>query len=253
MLAIGQLSHAWLSGQLARATGNDRFPAPQPLEEIALGAEQHDLGWSLFDLRPGLSTSSGLPRSFLEITVEEHLSNWRTAPDRMLSVSMRAALVVSLHGASLSALRLQGAEDEREALEEHVADERVRQAGLRSALGLSEAETEQIQRWMWTWDGLSLALCNGWDPFTARDVPAHDGLEDVELRRVAEGANVPVSGERAEGVFALDPWPFALPRLEVRCEARRISEFFEDENEMQSELEAAEPVRLLFVLEPATP
>jgi hypothetical protein len=43
-LAIGQLSHSWLSGQLARAWGNDRFIAPEPREEIVLGAQQHDIG-----------------------------------------------------------------------------------------------------------------------------------------------------------------------------------------------------------------
>jgi len=251
-LAIGQLSHAWLSGQLARASGNDRFPAPQPHEEIVLGAEQHDLGWALFDLRPGLSAASGLPRSFLETSVEEHLEIWRTAPEKLLSVSTHAALVVSLHGASLSALRAKSAEAGREALEEHVADERARQARLRAALGLSETDTERIQRWMWTWDGLSLALCNGWDPFTARDVPARDGLEDVELRRLA-GAAGPgtVGGERAEGVFAVDPWPFSVARLEVRCEARVLGGSYEDEDLMQEELERAAPVRLVFVLEPA--
>jgi hypothetical protein len=248
-LAIGQLSHAWISGQLARAWGNERFPAPQPREEIALGAEQHDLGWSLFDLAPGLSSATGLPRNFLETSVEEHLGIWRTAPDRMLSVSTLAALVVSLHGASLSALRLKGAEDGREALASHVADERARQASLRASLGLDESDTERIQRWMWTWDGLSLALCNGWDPFTARDVPTGEALADVELRRLAH-ATVARDGERAEGVFAVDPWPFAEARLEVRCEARHLARnFFDDEDEMQNELEAARPMRLVFVLE----
>src|SRR4051794_32377461 len=226
VLAIGQLSHAWLSGQLARATGNNRFPAPQPREEIALGAEQHDLGWALFDLRPGLSAATGLPRNFLETSVEEHLGIWRTAPERMLSVSTHAALVVSLHGASLSSLRAKSAEEGREALEQHVADERARQGVLRAALGLGEPEAERIQRWMWTWDGLSLALCNGWDPFTSRDVPARDGMEDVELRRVADAARAAAGGERAEGVFAVDPWPFAVSRLEVRCEARSLARDF---------------------------
>ena len=188
------------------------------------------------------------PRNFLETTVEEHLGIWRTAPDRMLSASTLAALVVSLHGASLSALRLKGAEDGREALESHVADERARQAALRASLGLSESDTERIQRWMWTWDGLSLALCNGWDPFTARDVPARDGLVDVELRRLGD-ASAPGDGERAEGVFAVDPWPFAAARVELRCEARRLASSFDDEDEMQRELEAAPQTRLVFVLE----
>jgi len=251
-LAIGQLSHAWLSGQLARAWGNDAFPAAEPREEIALGAEQHDVGWALFDLRPGLSGDSGLPRSFLETSVSEHLEIWRPAPERMLSVSAHAALVVSLHGASLSELRLRGAEDGREALERHVADERRRQAELRALLGLSEEDTDRTRRLMWTWDGLSLALCNGWDPFTARDVPGAGGLVDVELRRTAPGAiAADEKGERAEGTFALDPWPFTGSRLEVRCEARPLGGVFDDEALMQRALEQAAPVRLTFELRPA--
>lgn len=250
-LAIGQLSHAWLSGQLARSWGNDAFPAPEAQEEIALGAEQHDIGWALFDLRPGLSAASGLPRSFLETSVAEHLEIWRPAPERLLTVSVRAALVVSLHGASLSELRLGSATDGREELMAHVADERERQVGLRALLGLSEADTERIQRLMWTWDGLSLALCNGWDPFVARDVPAGSGLADIELRRVEPAATTPEQGERAEGVFALDPWPFAASSLLVRCEGRRLAGSFDDEASMQRALDEAVPATLVFELRPA--
>ena len=236
-LVIGQLSHAWLSGQLARAWGNDEFPSPEPREPIALGAEQHDVGWALFDLRPGLSADSGLPRSFLELTPDEHLSIWRTAPDRLLSVSAYAALVASLHGASLSALRAAGGGEGVEDLQAHIVDERVRQERLRERLGIAEEHTQRIQRQMWTWDGLSLALCSGWDPFTARDVPARAGLVDVELRRGAR-----------EGEHVLEPWPFATSRVEVRCEGRRLAARYEDEESMQRALEGAEPVTLDFVL-----
>src|SRR5262249_15023606 len=162
---------------------------------------------ALFDLRPGLSAETGLPRSFLELTPDEHLSIWRTAPDRLLTVSAYAALVVSLHGASLSQLRAAGAQEGLEDLQAHVADEHRRQDRLRERLGIDEERPQRIQRHMWTWDGLSLALCHGWDPFTARDVPARTGLADVELR-----------GTGSDGEFALEPWPFAMPRVEVRCE-----------------------------------
>ena len=236
-LAIGQLSHAWLSGQLARAWGNDHFPGPEPREAIALGAEQHDIGWALFDLRPGLS-ENGLPRSFLELTVEEHLEIWRTAPDRLLSQSQHAALVVSLHGCSLSELRLRSARDDGESLQGHIAEEQARQARLRGLLGLTEEQTRITQRMMWTWDGLSLALCNGWDPFTARDVPSRGGLEDIELLSAGEGT------------FTLDPWPFWQPRVEVRCEARRLQPRYEDETAMQAALENPELVALEFSLLP---
>jgi hypothetical protein len=237
-LAIGQLSHSWLSGQLARAWGNERFPAPDAREEIALGAEQHDIGWALFDLRPRLSAHTGLPCSFVETTVPEHLDIWTSAPDHLLAQSQRAALVVSLHGRSLSELRLGSAADQdRPALEQHIEAERGRQEQLGRALGIGEEEMRFIQRLMWTWDGLSLALCNGWDPFTARDVPASDGLSDIELRRY---------DDRTHG---LAPWPFQADRVAVRCEGRPLDDTFDNEADMRDALAQAPPVTIEFVLE----
>jgi hypothetical protein len=243
VLAIGQLSHSWLSGQLARAWGNERFPAPQPREAVALGAEQHDVGWAMFDLQPGLNVQSGLPRSFLELSVQEHLTIWSTAPDRLLTSSAHAALVVSLHGSSLSQLRLRTAEHDRDELQRHVETEGERQAQLRRMLGLSELQAARLQRQMWTWDGLSLALCNAWDPFTARDVPTHDGLVDLELRRTA-GAT---AGDHVTEL-TLAPWPLSEPLVELRCEAKRIAARHDDEQTLHRALAEAERVTLRFQL-----
>jgi hypothetical protein len=235
-LAIGQLSHSWLSGQLARAWGNERFIGPEPREEIVLGAQQHDIGWALVDLEPRWNEQTGLPRSFLELTVEEHLAIWRSAPDQLLSESLHAALIVSLHGRSLSELRAHAALEQAAALREHVEAERARQAWLCGILGISEAQAHRAQRQMWTWDGLSLALCNGWQPFTSRDVPSHEGLLDIELR----GAG--------EGTYTLDPWPFGEDRVEARCEARRLASRYESERAMCEAWRDAAPVSLTFSL-----
>jgi Protein of unknown function (DUF3891) len=236
-LVIGQLSHSWLSGQIARAWGNERFFAPEPREEIVLGAEQHDVGWALFDLAPGWNAESGLPRSFLELTVEEHLAIWRDAPDRLLSESALAALVVSLHGRSLSELRAKARPEQAAAVQEHIEAEVERQARLCKALGLSAARAQLIQRQMWTWDGLSLALCHGWQPFTARDVPSVSGLLEIELLAAGEGA------------YTLDPWPFEDDRVELRCEGRRLQSRCGSEQAMREALAEARPLTLTFSLE----
>jgi hypothetical protein len=239
-LVIGQLSHAWIAGQLARAWGNERVPGAEPFEEVVLGAEQHDIGWSSFDLQPPLNRDTGLPRNFLELSVEEHLAIWRAAPERLLSQSAHAALVVSMHGSSLSQLRLSvGAGDgQAQALRAHVDEEHERQTALRRALRVSEAQAERTRRQMWAWDGLSLALCMGWRPFTSKDVPARDGLIDIELRDAAEGGST------------LDPWPFAAERLGVRCEARELTQRYDDEDEMHRALAQARPRTLTFALAP---
>jgi hypothetical protein len=235
-LVIGQLSHSWLSGQLARAWGNERVPPPEPREGVALGAEQHDIGWAAYDLEPGLNPDTGLPRTFLETSVEEHLRIWRTAPDALTTQSQHAALVVSLHGRSLSELRARAAPEQAELLAVHIAAERERQERLRSALGLSEAAVERIRRQMWTWDGISLALCNAWRPFTVRDTPVAEGLADIELRDLADGRST------------LDPWPFAEDLVQVRCEARRLQGRATDERSLRDALARAAPVTLQFAL-----
>src|SRR4051794_37091194 len=146
-LAIGQLSHAWLSGQLARAWGNERFGDVQPREDVALGAEQHDIGWALFDLEPRWNPDTGLPRSFLELTADDHLAIWRGAPTHLLTVSEHAALVVSMHGSSLSELRQKVAPSEdAPGLQEHIDEEHARQRELRARLGVSDEQAERTRR-----------------------------------------------------------------------------------------------------------
>jgi hypothetical protein len=235
-LAIGQLSHAWLSGQLARSWGNTQFGAVEPREEIVLGAQQHDIGWALLDLEPRINPETGLPRSFLDLTIDEHLAVWRGAPERLMSQSLMAGLVISMHGRSLSQMRMRSGPDRSGALQAHVEEENARQAQLCAALGVSEPQAERVQRQMWTWDGLSLALCSAWRPFIARDVPTADGLVDVELR------------DRGDGTSTLDPWPFGAKRIEVRCEARRLGARYSDEAAMRRAFERAEPVMLTFAL-----
>jgi Protein of unknown function (DUF3891) len=54
VIAIPQPSHAWLSGQMARAWGHAHFTAPAPHEEVCLAAEQHDIGWQSWEEMPAL-------------------------------------------------------------------------------------------------------------------------------------------------------------------------------------------------------
>jgi len=54
-IAITQPAHAWLSGQLARAWGNERFGDVVPWEEVCLGAEQHDVGHTAWEQAPALN------------------------------------------------------------------------------------------------------------------------------------------------------------------------------------------------------
>jgi hypothetical protein len=242
VIAIGQPAHAWLSGQLARAWGNERFGAVEPWEEVCLAAEQHDIGMAAWERQPKLNPGTGLPRSFMELELGDHLEIWWSAAPLVVPQSRYAALLVSMHGSSLyerrDLARLQPRDAER--VEAFLAGQRELQgrllAGLRADPRTASAATEEIvrrnRRLVWTWDSLSLGLLLGWAPFELTAVPAADGEVDVAV------------GIGAGGACTLDPWPFRASQLTVRCEGRRLAGRFDDDEAMQDALAAAPWVSL---------
>jgi len=100
-IAITQPTHAWLSGQLGRAWGNERFGEVAPWEEVCLGAEQHDVGHTAWEQAPTLNPQTGLPYSFLEMPRQLHVRLWSEAARCVLPQGRYAALLVSLHGTRL--------------------------------------------------------------------------------------------------------------------------------------------------------
>lgn len=201
VLCIGQSSHAWISGQMARA-----WAAPfEPHEEVCLAAEQHDVGMAEWDLAPTLNPETGLPHGFTEMPFAVHSALWREAPKKLVSTSAYAAALVSLHGTRLYEMRKATPE---------VEDFLGWQERFRCWLGFERTELEPNSTLVWIWDYLSLAVLLGWRGQV-------EGLE-------ANGRSV-------------HPWPFREPSLTVRCEARRLCGRFTDEDEMRAALAAAQP------------
>jgi hypothetical protein len=249
-IAIGQPSHAWISGQLARAWGNEQFGSVEPFPEVCLAAEQHDVGWGRLDLEPTLNPDTGLPRSFMEMPLDVHLKLWTAGPRRLLSQSRYAALLASLHGWRLYARRNleKAAPSDADAIERFLAGERAFQEELLGALRADDATApaardELVERnslLIWTWDYLSLAVCLDWTPVTAKGCPSSSGPVDLEL----------ASGPSA-GRTILHPWPFTEPEVRVRCEGRRLTQRFGDEREMRAAFAAAPWETLEFELSAA--
>jgi hypothetical protein len=250
VLAIGQPSHAWISGQLARAWGNARFGAVEPLREVCLGAEQHDVGMADWDLAPALNPSTGLPRSFMEMPIQTHLALWTAGPRRLLAQSRYAALLASIHGYRLyehrDVTRLAPAEAAE--VREFLAGQRRFQAALLESLRADPATATAAldpmvarnSQLVWTWDALSLAVCLDWAPYAAAEVPT--AAEPVPMRLA------PAGGLRR---LTLDPWPFASESMVVRCEGRRLLGTYDDEDQLRVALDAAGWETLEFELSPA--
>ena len=249
-LGIGQPSHAWLSGQLARAWGNERFGPVWPWEEVCLAAEQHDVGMAEWDLEPELNPDTGRPRSFMEMALETHLKLWSAAAHRLRAQSRYAALLVSMHGTSLYERRdLEALDGKRAAaVRRYLAGQRTLQgewldelrADPETAGAAAPVWVDRNRALVWTWDTLSLALLLDWAPHETDPVPTAD--HDVTMLLA------PLEAER--GRFTLEPWPFADAPVEVRCEGRRLERRFEDETALREGLARAEWVTLRFELVP---
>ncbi len=215
-LLIGQPSHAWVSGQLARAWGNARFGPVAPFEEVCLAAEQHDIGMAEWDLEPTYNPDTGLPHSFTEMPLDAHESLWTAAPRRLLRQSRYAALLTSMHGTRLYALRdlSRSTPADAELIRGYLTAQRRWQEELVASLGADANEVARNSQLLWTWDYMSLALCLGWPPCSVADVPTATEPVTLELRPGATARSVVV-----------DPWPFRDPgAVTVHCEGQRLTE-----------------------------
>jgi hypothetical protein len=249
VLAVGQQAHARLCGQFARSWGNERFGTVDPLEEVALGADQHDLAWADWDRTPALNPETGLPVSFLELDPGLAAELWRHGPPRLITQSRWAALLATMHGRRLSELRDADALEDRAGASVRTlrSESRAREQELLASL---EADPELVSRnsdLVWAWDGLSLALLLDWAPHTLRAVPAGGRSRvDIAVRAVPERDGLVT--------LSLSPWPFADPAgVLVETEGRRLVDTYSSEAELHAALDQAPWETVRFWLVPALP
>jgi len=190
-VAVAQPAHAWISGQLAQAWGNERLGRAEPSWEVCLAAEQHDIPWLEWERSPTVDPKTGYPHTFMSLDMPTKLAMWANGPDVLLAQSRYAALLVSLHGSRLYP----------------DLDRREFERDVRATLDAPDEEIERNRRLIKTWDSISLALLLGWRPWTAKRVPA--AHKSLDIRFKEDGT--------------VTPWPFASERVTVRCEGRLLS------------------------------
>jgi hypothetical protein len=251
-IAITQPMHAWVSGQLARAWGNERFGEVAPLEEVCLGAEQHDVGHAAWEQSPTLNPQTGLPYSFLEMPRQLHVQLWSEAARRVLPQGRYAALLVSLHGTRLYQ-RYDAAKDLPEnarAVQQYLEQERAFQEELLASLRSdphykSYASDEAVARnrqLIGIWDALSLSICFGrTSPQSWEQVP------------IATGTTTLSFSARNDDLATLffSPWPFHRESVTLVYEGRYLAETFSDEMLMRENLSLAPWVTLQTTLFPS--
>lgn len=250
LIVVKQPSHAWLSGQMARVWGNEDFGNFEPWEEVCLGAEQHDIGWLLWEGTPTLNAKTGRPHNFFEVPVETHTKLWTQGSQLALSFGNYPALLVSLHGVNLyeSIDHSQASPEEAQLIQDFITQQqRFQEERLKSLRNdpyyASHTTAETVtrnQQLVRALDRLSLAMCMGIDTEQLiENVPTANGTTTLKLTSINRDPNH----------FTVSPWPFNQDTVTLVGEGHRLPETFADEETMRSSLTQAPRVTLKFSVE----
>jgi hypothetical protein len=252
-VAISQPAHAWISGQLARAWGNERFGEVVPWEEVCLGAEQHDVGHTEWEQAPTLNPQTGLPYSFFDMPRQLHAGLWSKAARLVLPQGRYPALLVSLHGTGLYERYYDATKDtpeDAQAVQNYLSNEYVFQqellASLRADPYYGVYATEEVvarnRRLVGVWDSFSLAIC-----FEREQMQPLQGVptatDSTTLTLTAR------DGDPTQLVVA--PWPFRHEQVTLVYEGRYLKETFSSEEVMREALQHAPWVTLKTTLVPS--
>lgn len=229
LLLVKQLDHAALAGRFAEAWGGASFEPPEPRSSVVLAAARHDEGWRESDDLLSYDPVRRAPLHFLDAAIEDYVELYARGIQRVAGLDPYAGLLVSMHGTGnvtgrwgiQPGIRLSGYDEatwpaaiERFVLEQEALQARLKLQllGLRPAMRRSVFEHRLWANWemLQGWDRLSLFTCRT-DPEELLEaelgaVPtSHEGSETISLWVRSLGS----SQARVE------PWPFALPELQV--------------------------------------
>ena len=96
-LAIMMHEHTALSGQFARAFGNDRFEPVWPDEPMFYAVCHHDAGWAEFDRDPVTDATTGLPYTLVDTPAKYITITSRGSPDFNERQHPYCGLLSSMH------------------------------------------------------------------------------------------------------------------------------------------------------------
>jgi len=215
-LAVSQPMHALVSGQMLRAWGAEGFARPDPFEEVATAAAQHDVAWMGWETAPTLDPRTGRPHGFRHVGAHVHAPMWAEGVKHAIAAwGPWVGLLVSRHGTRIySAYQDRHRTDPRdaEAAATYQREQSGVRAGLLALLGASEQQLETAASLVAVTDALSLAACGGIAT-----------LGWSGMAPLAGGGEVPLKLEEGDGVMTVSPWPFAGAEVPLSWTARRFA------------------------------
>jgi hypothetical protein len=241
-IAISQLTHAWISGQILRAWDGNLS------ETLLLAAEQHDIGWMDWEADPTFNIETGRPHLFREIGASTHAPMWTRGVQRAVGAwGIHVGLLISRHGGVIYRRytdRHRLSDADAAAAQNYLNAQAPIEMAWSRALELEATELETETALLAFSDTLSLALCGELKTPLNVEAPGRDG-KTVTFR-------IAVRPQRSFD-FVVTPWPFRGNELVVEGEARPLPSAgrFSDEHAVKTWLELPARVNFRARLSPA--
>ncbi len=231
--AVMMHDHAALSGQFARAFGNDTFEPATPLDLVAYIIAGHDAGWAAFDRDPATDPQTGLPYSVFGTPAPLILPTSRGSPDYNERHHPYCGLLSSMHtwgiyngryGFAAAGRLNRISPDDKPAVDAMLAVELERQKRLKAALSRTPETAGWIEQDKLFQNYKLLQLCDLlaiYFNYVHAEARAEQTFTHVPLSR---DRDTPVTIKpRGDGVYALSPFPFVVEGAEFAFAYRPIT------------------------------
>jgi hypothetical protein len=234
LLLVLHTEHSRLAGWLASWWGNAMFPRPEPWLSVILAAQEHDVSWATWEMKP-YTDVDGRPIDFVQgarFLAPQWTDLYGRAVDQVGERDSYAALLVSLHWEALLRARpelwMPGTDtflEQQHALRDNLIEMLV-EDGLYVS-GAPDGDLARNQEVLRLVDGLALRLA---------------GATEVDLG--------PLRLEvQADGRAVVQPYPFAADPLAVSVAGRVMPDrAYATQSEFLAEFYCARRVRLSYTL-----
>ncbi len=252
LVLISQPAHSWVSGQLARLWGNERFGEFMPTDDVCLAAALHDIGFINWEQSPTLNPETGLPHCFRDMPADCHFELWSKSVAEMMRYGRYPSVLVSLHFAGLCQRhRILGSPKEQAIKTAFLDRQETHQSTLLTSLQndyyyqkfTTPEVLERNRQLLSVWDWMSLAICLG--------VEGDAVFDDVPTA----ADSIKLTLTRKDSVrISVNPWPFKSGSnsepIQIMCEGQRLLGTYTDEVEMRKSIRAGSPATTRIELVP---
>jgi hypothetical protein len=231
-LAIMMHEHTALSGQFARAFGNDRFEPLSPNDLMLYVVSHHDAGWTEFDRDPVTDEKTGLPYNLVETPAEHITVTSRGSPDFNERHHPYCGLMSSMHswglyngryGLSNIVLIDKIPPADRPLADRMLAGELDRQKRLKAALAGDPRTAGWIEEGHLFQNYKQLQFCDTLALYFNRTHPSERGEQRFERVPLNHREDVAVTVRpREAGVYEVSPYPFAANGAEFAFAGRMV-------------------------------